>query len=47
MILAPSEVARLEPAHVIVMNGVYVPEIERELATLGVATTVTPIDALL
>jgi Methyltransferase domain/C-methyltransferase C-terminal domain len=45
-ILAPGDVVGIGPSNVIVMNRVYVPEVEAILRRLSVAAHVRPVDAL-
>jgi len=46
-ILGPSDVAAVRPAHVVVMNAVYVDEVARTLAESGVEASVVSFESLL
>jgi hypothetical protein len=46
-ILGPSDVAAVRPAHVVVMNAVYVDEVGRTLAESGVEASVVSFESLL
>jgi hypothetical protein len=46
-ILGPSDVAAVRPAHVVVMNAVYLDEIARTVAASGVEASVSSFESLL
>jgi ubiquinone/menaquinone biosynthesis C-methylase UbiE len=44
---APHELQRLRPRHIVLMNPVYLKEVQTQVDALGVAATVHPVNALL
>ena len=44
---APEELLRLRPRHIVLMNPVYLGEVQRQVDSLGVAATVHSVNALL
>jgi SAM-dependent methyltransferase len=46
-VYAPQELLRLRPRHIVLMNPVYLAEVQRQVDSLGVAATVHPVNALL